>query len=75
MKENRKAEKESGGQPERIIIQLSEFCGAELTWTRANFLFLSLPSATSPCRGCIHAPCFYIHKMNALTMTQKYKEI
>lgn len=33
-----------------IIIQLSVLCRAELTRTEADFLLLTHPSATSPCR-------------------------
>lgn len=55
MKEERKAGAKSHRQPVRIIIQLIELCRAELTWTRADFLLLTLPSATSPCRGYMHA--------------------
>lgn len=45
---------EKSGQTGRIIIQLSELCGAELTRTGADFLLPILPSATSPCRGSAH---------------------
>lgn len=38
------------GHTIRIIIQLSLLFGAELTWTVADFLLLTHPSATSPCR-------------------------
>jgi hypothetical protein len=44
-------EKDRGrGHTIRIIIQLSLLFGAELTWTVADFLLLTHPSATSPCR-------------------------
>ena len=46
-------ERGRGGEREhtiRIIIQLSLLCGAELTRTGADFLLLTHPSVTSPCR-------------------------
>ena len=55
-RERHRGEREGGwgkrgkGHTICIIIQLSEVCGAELTRTGADFLLLTLPSATLPCR-------------------------
>lgn len=55
MKGRREAARRAADRPSgRIIIQLSELCGAELTRTGADFLLPILPSATSPCRGYMH---------------------
>jgi len=45
MRERGERERERG-----IIIQLSVLCRAELTRTEADFLLLTHPSATFPCR-------------------------
>lgn len=60
---------EKSGQTGRIIIQLSELCGAELTRTGADFLLPILPSATSPCRGSTHTP--FHRKRNRETLVPR----
>lgn len=64
---------QKSGQTGRIIIQLSELCGAELTRTGADFLLPILPSATSPCRGSTHTP-FHRNRKKRKTRSQEDRE-